>query len=178
MERLRLNLMPLGLGLVCLALVMVLMAGCRGTGNHARHATTGGGMPVAKMESPADDEALPPIACGPFGPASIRPVYFAYDSAALDATALSDVEVAANRFTEAPETFIQVAGHCDERGTQEYNLALGERRAQEVRNQLRRLGISGSRIVTISFGEENPAVLGSDETAWAKNRRCEFMVAQ
>jgi len=135
-------------------------------------------MPVASGAALDDSESLPPFACGPFGPASIRPVYFAYDSAALDAAAMSDVEVAAKQFNETLETFIQVAGHCDERGTQEYNLALGERRAQEVRNQLRRLGVSGNRIVTISYGEEYPAVIGSDEAAWAKNRRCEFMVAQ
>jgi peptidoglycan-associated lipoprotein len=66
---------------------------------------------------------------------------------------------------------VTVEGHCDERGTREYNLALGERRATAVRNALVALGISPNRIKTISYGKERPAVLGSNEAAWAQNRR-------
>jgi len=69
---------------------------------------------------------------------------------------------------------ITIEGHCDERGTQQYNLALGERRALAVRDYLIRLGISGDRLVTISYGEEDPADPGHSESAWAKNRRAEF----
>ena len=76
-----------------------------------------------------------------------------------------------------PNVIVQIAGHCDERGTQEYNLALGEKRAQSVRNHLRQLGVPGDRLVTISYGEEAPAVPGQSEAAWAQNRRCEFMRA-
>jgi len=80
----------------------------------------------------------------------------------------------ADKIKQVPGVIIQLAGHCDERGTQEYNLALGERRALAVREHLIQLGISGNRLITISYGEESPAVMGSGESAWAKNRRCEF----
>ena len=69
---------------------------------------------------------------------------------------------------------IQIEGHCDERGTQEYNLALGERRALAVRGHLMKLGISGERLLTISYGEESPASAGHSEEAWQQNRRSEF----
>jgi peptidoglycan-associated lipoprotein len=71
---------------------------------------------------------------------------------------------------------IQIEGHCDERGTVEYNLALGERRAQSVKNFLSQLGVDGARLSTISYGEEKPVVQGHSEDAWAKNRRAEFVV--
>jgi peptidoglycan-associated lipoprotein len=73
---------------------------------------------------------------------------------------------------------VQVEGHCDERGSIEYNLALGERRAQSVKNYLTQLGIEASRLSTISYGEEKPAVDGHDEAAWEKNRRAEFTLSQ
>ena len=72
------------------------------------------------------------------------------------------------KYTNYP---ITIEGHCDERGTREYNLALGERRATAVRNYLVALGIDAGRMQTISYGKERPAVLGSDEAAWAQNRR-------
>jgi peptidoglycan-associated lipoprotein len=70
-----------------------------------------------------------------------------------------------------PNVSVTIEGHCDERGTREYNLALGERRAQAVKNYLVANGIPANRIQTVSFGKERPAVLGSDEAAWAQNRR-------
>ncbi|MFO7974762.1 MAG: peptidoglycan-associated lipoprotein Pal [Candidatus Hydrogenedentota bacterium] len=101
-------------------------------------------------------------------------VYFAFDSSELDATALETLKRNADIIKQMPNTLIQLEGHCDERGTQEYNLALGERRAMAVRDYLIRLGISGDRLVTISYGEEYPADPGQNEAAWAKNRRVEF----
>lgn len=71
---------------------------------------------------------------------------------------------------------IEVQGHCDERGTTEYNMALGERRASAVRNYLTSNGIAGSRIKTVSYGKERPLSQGSDEGAWSQNRRAEFKV--
>jgi peptidoglycan-associated lipoprotein len=73
-----------------------------------------------------------------------------------------------------PSVIVQVEGHCDERGTQEYNLALGEKRALATREHLIKLGIPADRIITISYGEEMPAIQGGGESAWAQNRRCEF----
>jgi len=69
---------------------------------------------------------------------------------------------------------IQIEGHCDERGTQEYNLALGEKRALAVREYLMSMGVSGDRMVTISYGEEDPQDTAHTEAAWSKNRRSEF----
>jgi peptidoglycan-associated lipoprotein len=80
----------------------------------------------------------------------------------------------ADKIKQVPGVMIQIEGHCDERGTQEYNLALGEKRALAVRDHLIQLGISPSRLVTISYGEESPEVEGHDESAWKFNRRCEF----
>jgi peptidoglycan-associated lipoprotein len=101
-------------------------------------------------------------------------VYFAYDSSQLDPTALATLKQNAETIKQMPNALIQLEGHCDERGTQEYNLALGERRAMAVRDYLIRLGISGDRLVTISYGEEDPVDPGHNEAAWAKNRRVEF----
>lgn len=111
------------------------------------------------------------------GDSRLKPVYFDFDSSTLSAEAIATLQGNAQRINEVPNVIIQIAGNCDERGTQEYNLALGERRAQAVRAQLQSLGVPGERMVTISYGEENPAVPGSNEAAWAQNRRAEFMRA-
>jgi peptidoglycan-associated lipoprotein len=75
---------------------------------------------------------------------------------------------------ENPEVNVTIEGHCDERGSDEYNLALGERRAKAVKSYLAALGIAPDRLSTISYGEEMPATVGRDESAWSKNRRAEF----
>ncbi|MBI2423302.1 MAG: peptidoglycan-associated lipoprotein Pal [Candidatus Hydrogenedentes bacterium] len=108
----------------------------------------------------------------------LQVVYFDFDSFTLRPDALSTLSANAELIKKYPGAIIQVAGHCDERGTQEYNLALGEKRALAVREHLIQLGVSGDRLITLSFGEEAPAVPGSSESAWAKNRRCEFNRAQ
>lgn len=104
----------------------------------------------------------------------LQTVYFDYDSSALRPDAMETLRQNAEKIRQVPGVVIQLAGHCDERGTQEYNLALGERRALAVRNYLIQLGVSGDRLVTISYGKERPAVDGHNEAAWAKNRRVEF----
>ncbi|MCC6795210.1 MAG: OmpA family protein [Candidatus Hydrogenedentes bacterium] len=110
-----------------------------------------------------------------FASAGVRPVYFDYDSYALRPDALSTLKTNAEVFKgQLAGAIIQVEGHCDERGTQEYNLALGEKRALAARDYLTKLGVSGDRIVTISYGEEAPADPGHNESSWALNRRCEF----
>ena len=103
-------------------------------------------------------------------------VLFDYDSAKLDSSAKIMLD-AQSRFLRANTdmNFI-VEGHCDERGTREYNLALGEKRAQSVKNYLISLGISSDRVSTISYGKERPAVVGSNDGAWAQNRRSVTLV--
>ena len=143
-----------------------------------------GGKDKGKPEKLGDNtihremEALPDVDVCQFGTAEgLKTVYFDFDSAALTVPTTMTLGHNAELIQEVPNVIVQIAGHCDERGTQEYNLALGEKRAQSVRNHLRQLGVPGDRLVTISYGEEAPAVPGQSEAAWAQNRRCEFMRA-
>ena len=106
----------------------------------------------------------------------VRPVFFAYDSAELSAEAKATIEENARWFKQYPEANITVEGHCDERGTEEYNLALGDRRALSVKDYLVGLGVVSSRLESISYGEERPFVSGHTESAWAKNRRAHFVI--
>lgn len=105
-----------------------------------------------------------------------RPIYFAFDEFELKPASRENLAQKANWLESHPEYSILIAGHCDERGTNEYNLALGDRRAETARKYLVNLGISEQRIETISYGEEKPAVRGHTEEAWSKNRRDEFRV--
>ncbi len=103
-------------------------------------------------------------------------VFYDYDSNDLRPEARATVEALAVWMNSYPATTIAVEGHADERGTREYNLALGERRANSVRDYLVALGVGPNRLSTISYGKERPAVLGSNEEAWAQNRRGVFVV--
>jgi peptidoglycan-associated lipoprotein len=105
-------------------------------------------------------------------------VFFGFDRSNLSQEAERTVEALAAWMRANPQTTITVEGHADERGTREYNLALGARRANAVRDYLIVLGIDPNRVDTVSFGEERPAVQGSNEQAWAQNRRAEFVVNQ
>lgn len=98
-------------------------------------------------------------------------VYFAFDSYAIDSSERGKLEKTANWLNENPGAKIIVAGHTDNRGTIQYNVGLGERRAIAIRTYLMGLGIDGGRIMTISYGEERPAQSGSSESAHAANRR-------
>jgi peptidoglycan-associated lipoprotein len=98
-------------------------------------------------------------------------VYFDFDSSALSADAKSTLNAQAAFLRSNPSVRITVEGHADERGTREYNLALGDRRASAARDFLVAQGIDGARIKTISYGKERPEMVGSNDEAWAKNRR-------
>jgi peptidoglycan-associated lipoprotein len=103
-------------------------------------------------------------------------IYFDFDRAAVRASERPKAEIVAAFLKANPTNKLRIEGHCDERGTEEYNRALGERRALAVREYLVNLGIGPERIITISFGEDRPAVQGHDESAWSKNRRGEFVL--
>lgn len=103
-------------------------------------------------------------------------VFYATDSSELDATARKTLERQAAWLRTYPNVNVVIEGHADERGTREYNLALGERRANSAKNYLVALGIDGGRIETISYGKERPAVLGSNPAAWKRNRRAVMVV--
>jgi peptidoglycan-associated lipoprotein len=103
-------------------------------------------------------------------------VFFALDQHQLDDKARATLDGQAAWLTANPNVMVAVEGHCDERGTRDYNLALGDRRANSVKDYLTFLGIGVNRIKTISYGKERPRALGSNEAAWAQNRRSETSV--
>ncbi|MCB2102903.1 MAG: peptidoglycan-associated lipoprotein Pal [Rhodobacterales bacterium] len=98
-------------------------------------------------------------------------VFFDFDKFSLGADARATLAKQAAWLQKFPSVSVTVEGHCDERGTREYNLALGERRANSVKDYLVALGVNPGRVTTISYGEERPVALGSNESAWAQNRR-------
>ncbi len=132
-------------------------------------------------EAPPGGPGGPPGGLGRsgFGPGSQQDlvatagdrVFFAYDRSDISAEAQQILERQAHWLKRYPNVTVTIEGHCDERGTREYNLALGQRRAEAVKNVLVALGIPTGRIKTISYGKERPAVPHSDETSYAQNRR-------
>lgn len=103
-------------------------------------------------------------------------VHFDFDSSAIRPGDASKIASVADRLKGQAAAAVRVEGHCDERGTEEYNRALGERRATSVRDELIRLGIDPSRVDTQSYGKDRPADPGHNEAAWQKNRRAEFIL--
>jgi peptidoglycan-associated lipoprotein len=105
-----------------------------------------------------------------------KPAFFILDSDALDDAAKQALAADAEVLKTYPTWVVTIEGHCDERGTAEYNLALGDRRALAARNYLVTLGIAADRLRTVSYGKEFPFDPGHDETAWLKNRRAHFVL--
>ena len=103
-------------------------------------------------------------------------IYFEFDKSLLLPRAQEILKKKANWLQDNPNVSVIIEGHCDERGTSEYNIALGERRAESAKVFLIHLGIIGSRLITISYGEERPVDPGHNEEAWAKNRRAHFAI--
>ncbi len=109
---------------------------------------------------------------------SQQDVYFEFDSYAIQGSQLPKIQAVGNWLKQSKATTIVVEGHCDERGTVEYNFALGQKRAESVKEHLVKMGVQGSRIKTVSYGKEMPADPGRTEDAWAKNRRAHFKIDQ
>jgi len=105
-------------------------------------------------------------------------VFFDTDQFDIDGEDRATLDSQATWLKQYPQVRVTIEGHADERGTREYNLALGERRANSAKNYLATLGIDANRISTISFGKERPDALGSDESAWARNRRAVTVTVQ
>ncbi len=103
-------------------------------------------------------------------------VFFDFDKSDLKPEARRTIERWSAWLKQYPNVSVTVEGHCDERGTREYNLALGERRANAAKNFLTSLGVDARRVSTISYGKERPAVVGSNEAAWSQNRRAVMVV--
>lgn len=133
-------------------------------------------LPEAKQSSaPAPVNAPTAADAGMAGPANAaKVIYFDYDSYIVKPEFQAVIEAHAQFLKANQRARVSLEGHTDERGSREYNLALGQKRADAVRQSLTLLGVSAAQIESVSFGEEKPAVAGSDEAAYAKNRRAEF----
>jgi len=139
-------------------------------------------QPVSASTSTTQGQAMAPTAPQLAGPvpgseadflASVisDTVHFELDKYGIDGESEGTLRSQAQWLARYPGKSVTIEGHCDERGTREYNLALGERRANAAKNYLTGLGVDAGRISTVSYGKERPVALGSDETAYAKNRR-------
>jgi peptidoglycan-associated lipoprotein len=163
--------------LLCVLAVGISMWGC------AKKAVE---TPPAPPQPPAQEtpptppkppEPKPePPAPKPLSESDFQPAFFDFDSYVLRSDARSALDADAKLMRDNASVKITVEGHCDERGTVEYNLALGERRAQAARDYLVNAGIDAGRIKTVSYGKERPFDPGHDEAAWAKNRRAQLVI--
>ena len=185
-------------GTVILAVVAIVVAGTTGCTKKQPSTTPQGSTPAVEA-APAPTPAPTPVPtpAEPFptqtidksqvGEPSIdelnrqgvlQTVHFAYNSDELDDTARGILQANAAWMKAHPRHTVEIGGHCDERGSIGYNVALGDRRAGSVRAYLVGLGADGSKLTTVSYGEEKPVDPGHNETAWAKNRRAEFLIKQ
>lgn len=129
---------------------------------------------VVSNESQAPQQSVQPVKAKAAMPSS-NSVYFAFDSSALDAAGKATLDAYAAYLNDHADVAIILEGNCDERGSREYNLALGQRRADSVRDYLNGQGVDASRVDTVSFGEERPVCTGSGEACWAQNRRADIV---
>jgi peptidoglycan-associated lipoprotein len=159
-------------------LAVLVLAGCSKNKEVAEAAPP----PAPPVEAaPAPAPAPPPVEAAPVETApslqdQLRPVFFDYDAATLSSDAQATLDANGRLLLDNASVTVQIEGHCDERGTVEYNLSLGDRRAQSARDYLVRYGVPASRLSTVSYGEERPFATGGDEAAWAQNRRAHFVV--
>lgn len=144
----------------------------------AEAATAGGGVNGGGGMSREDREQMGQRDAGYMDEAQLQDVYFDFDKSDLRSDARDALSQNADWIKANGSAKIQIEGHCDERGTEAYNLALGERRANSVKNYLVSLGVEPERLFTISYGEELPVDPGHDEISWSKNRRAHFLVTQ
>jgi len=149
------------------ASALLLVAACSSTDTTATGAGSGASKPA---QAPAT-QAAPPGSSAHFVAQVQDRVYFDFDSYSLDSEDRQALQQQAAWLKLYPQTTITVEGHCDERGTREYNLALGARRANAVKDYLINLGVDPARVRTISYGKERPVAPGSNEAAWRLNRR-------
>ena len=132
---------------------------------------TGGETPAGTVAGPGSQEHFAAAVGAPN-----TTVYFDTDLYDIDAEDAAKLQTQARYFAQYPDVTFTIEGHADERGTREYNLALGERRANAAKNYLVGLGIPATRIRTVSYGKERPVALDSNESAWAQNRRAATVV--
>jgi peptidoglycan-associated lipoprotein len=154
---------------------MVVFAGCGGKESMEEPAATA--EPAAPVEEPMEAPVeTPTTQPEDTSPMALSDAFFAFDSYALTSEAKGTLEANAREMKRVTDKSVTIEGHCDERGTKAYNLALGEKRANAAKDYLVAMGVNASRISTVSYGKERPFDAGHDEAAWAKNRRAHFVV--
>jgi peptidoglycan-associated lipoprotein len=165
-----------GTGAIALLLLILVLPACSKKAVEEPPATT---PPPAEAPQSTPPPATPPEepSTPPAEPTAPQwqDVYFDYDSYSLNPDGRAALDGDARLLRDNAGAQVTIEGHCDERGTTEYNLALGERRAAAARDYLVAAGVDGGRIDIISFGEERPFATGSDEASWAQNRRAHFV---
>lgn len=168
---------------ICSALAFLLIAtslvGCQSPGRNPAGVRGSGSTGQYEFDPIDSGDSIPMggrFTGGDEHPGMFESVLFAYDSSQISASERAKIEIVAQHLQQNPDVDVIIEGHCDERGSREYNLPLGERRAQAIRTYLSELGISSERIQTKSLGEEQPANPGHDESAWRENRRGEFVL--
>lgn len=151
---------------------LVLLAGCK-----KKPPVDEGGI-VDNTPPPVENK--PPVATTPEHVSQMRAnferVFFDFDSSTLGGDSKSALEDNVRIMLEHSDVKVEVQGHADERGTTDYNIALGQRRGQSVVDYMQAKGIAGSRVKVVSYGEEKPLVAGASEQAWSQNRRAEFVI--
>ena len=152
----------------CAAFALVL--GTPGCARHVAKVTPQAAAPPPVASAAPAEPAPPSEAPAPPAAAKMESAYFGFDSYALDGSSQEALDQDAKLMRDQSGLMIRIEGHCDERGTVEYNMALGERRAKAARDYLTAAGVASGRIHVVSYGKEHPLVAGHDETAWAKNR--------
>jgi peptidoglycan-associated lipoprotein len=161
-----------------LALVASTLTGCAWWNKHIlrkKPATTTGGGPGGLTGADVVLGERPMLTGERSGQGDFTPVYFDYDSSRIKPSEFGKLETIANALKGNNKKLL-IEGHTDERGTAEYNRALGEKRAQSARQALVSLGIAATRLSTVSYGKDRPVDFGHDDTAWSRNRRCEFII--
>jgi peptidoglycan-associated lipoprotein len=174
------------MGFLRLSLVVVTaaaFAGCATEGNQDSSNSSAGAQPAARSAgaspapAPAPDSATG-IMMGASGAKSapmMHSIYYAYDRSEVTPESRKVIEANAEYLRQNPKVKVVVEGNADERGSAEYNVALGQRRADGVSKIMTLLGINSDRIETVSFGKEKPKVVGHDESAWSQNRRSDIV---
>jgi peptidoglycan-associated lipoprotein len=163
------------IALVCCAAAWLALSGCASTDEaEPEPEPTGSEFDQGEVSEPEPEPEV--VAARTSMPLKLDTVYFDFDKSAIRDDARAILQANADQI-RGGSGVITIEGHCDERGSEEYNLALGERRANAVKQYLVNLGVEGSRLRTLSYGEAKPAVQGHDESAWRWNRRGAFRTA-
>ncbi len=177
--------------LICLIAIVLMLTGCAkkkvtatqgpeegaGEAGQIQEESLGGGAPGERLGRSRKGVSAKAQAYGPEGIAfESEDVFFEFDQATLTEESRNLLQKKAGFMKKHPEVQITIEGHCDQRGSGDYNLGLGQKRADSVKNYLQDLGVAGNRMATVSYGKEQPLDPGESEAAWSRNRRGHLVI--